>query len=430
MPSSASLAAFNFPQAAIFVQLHRFYTNTDVGRAFVYKFRTHPKMQQFFSKRAGLLYHRNRLFIPPSSGLAAALLMEFHASPVGAHSGTKATLARLTGSFYWPGMLADVKKFVQECLVCQRNKYSPQAFYGLLQPLAVPDQIWEVIHGFHYTITVFYWKNHNMGCCRSFDQFWKEIFWLLGTTLAYGSSYHPQSDGQTEVLNSCLETYLRCFVSVEPTRWTQFLPLAEFWYNTSFHSAIGIPRLKPSMVENLPLWRVTHPATRSLSPWILLSPLAKQSCNCSRKLSPRYSGPFHILRRIGTVAYELELPPATRIHPIFHVSLLKPCYGSPCDKICPLLAAPPGLDPPATPAQILARRTVSSVLGPQHEVLVHWDGQDAFEATWELLDKFISDHSSSGLVDKALLDRWGNVREEQKQPRPKRNTKMPARFED
>ncbi|KAL0342903.1 UNVERIFIED_CONTAM: hypothetical protein Sangu_1177700 [Sesamum angustifolium] len=150
----------------------------------------------------------------------------------------------------------------------------------------------------------------------------------------------------------------------------------------------------------------------------------------SQKLSPRYFGPFRILRRIGPVAYELELPPAARIHPVFHVSLLKPCYGSPRDQICPLLAAPLSLDPLATPTKFLARRTVPSALGPQREVLVHWDGQDASEDTWELLDKFIADHSSSSLVDKALLDGWGNVREEQKQPRPKRNTKRPARFED
>ncbi|KAK4383187.1 hypothetical protein Sango_2800700 [Sesamum angolense] len=60
----------------------------------------------------------------------------------------------------------------------------------------------------------------------------------------------------------------------------------------------------------------------------------------SQKLSHRYFGPFRILRRIGTVAYELQLLSAARIHPIFHVSLLKPCYGSPRDQICPLLAAP------------------------------------------------------------------------------------------
>ncbi|MCI30862.1 Ty-3/Gypsy retrotransposon polyprotein, partial [Trifolium medium] len=88
------------------------------------------------------------------------------------------------------------------------------------------------------------------------SQFWRALFKSLGTTLAFSSSYHPQSDGQTEVLNRCLETYLRCFVSDEPKLWLRFLPLAEFWYNTSFHSAIGMTpfealygRKPPNMVH-------------------------------------------------------------------------------------------------------------------------------------------------------------------------------------
>ena len=67
--------------------------------------------------------------------------------------------------------------------------------------------------------------------------FWMELFSCLGTHLAHSSSYHPQSDGQTEIVNKCLEGYLCCFVSDKQTQWVKWLPLAEWWYNTSFHTA-------------------------------------------------------------------------------------------------------------------------------------------------------------------------------------------------
>lgn len=67
---------------------------------------------------------------------------------------------------------------------------------------------------------------------------WQELFKLTGTTLRMSTTYHPQTDGQTERVNQCLETYLRCFVRACTSKLSQSLSLAEFWYNTSYHSTL------------------------------------------------------------------------------------------------------------------------------------------------------------------------------------------------
>ncbi|CAM8896267.1 unnamed protein product [Rhodiola kirilowii] len=59
------------------------------------------------------------------------------------------------------------------------------------------------------------------------SHFWKELFRLQGTSLSASSAYHPQSDGQTEVLNRSVEDYLRCFVVDNLKDWVSALPWAE-----------------------------------------------------------------------------------------------------------------------------------------------------------------------------------------------------------
>ena len=89
--------------------------------------------------------------------------------------------------------------------------------------------------------------------------FWQELFKLQGIELAMFLTYHPQSDGQTEVMNRSLEQYLRAFVGDKPSAWADWLHLAKYWFNTNFHTSTkltlfeafyGIP--PPSLLDYIP----------------------------------------------------------------------------------------------------------------------------------------------------------------------------------
>ena len=175
---------------------------------------------------------------------------------------------------------------VKTCLICQRSKSENVPYPGLLQPLPIPMQPWsdismDFIEGLplsdHKTTifvvvdrltkyahfiplshpytakqvaTIFFehiHKLHGLPTTIVSDRdpifvsvFWSQLFKLVGTQLAHTSSYHPQSDGLTERLNQCLENYLRCMTSDRPKQWSKWLPMAKWWYNTNFHTALQL----------------------------------------------------------------------------------------------------------------------------------------------------------------------------------------------
>ncbi|KAF5468426.1 hypothetical protein F2P56_012578 [Juglans regia] len=105
------------------------------------------------------------------------------------------------------------------------------------------------------------------------------------------------------------------------------------------------------------------------------------------KLAPRFYGPFQVLQKVGSVAYKLDLPHSSKIHPIFHVSCLKKKVGQ---HIIPLPTLPPidssgHLQP--EPREILDRRMQKKGNHAVTEVLVSWVGTAPEDSSWECLWK-------------------------------------------
>jgi hypothetical protein len=170
-------------------------------------------------------------------------------------------------------MKQDIHTFVVECEVCQGNKGETLKYLGTLQPLQSPPAIWRYIsmdfivglpkssnklvimvvvdrlskyshfYALQHPFTAFtvaqifmdnIFKIHDMPhSIISYEDptftnnVWKDFFKLQGTQFHLSTTYHPQKDGQIEVVNKCLETYLRFFSSKRKNWWAQWLPLAE-----------------------------------------------------------------------------------------------------------------------------------------------------------------------------------------------------------
>lgn len=244
-----------------------------------------PLSLPHYSLENGIIRYKGKIWLGNNSTLQSQVFSALHSSALGGHSSAPTTLHRLSSMFYWPNMKSDVLSKVQQCNICQKAKPDRARYPGLLQPLPVPTSSWDVISmdfieglpqsgnanailvvidkftKFGHFIALKHpysassvakllmdnvYKLHGLPSAIVSDRdriftsnFWKLLFQMAGTELRMSTSNHPQTDGQTDSLNQCLETYLRCFVHACPTKWIHWLPLAEFWYNTSYHSALG-----------------------------------------------------------------------------------------------------------------------------------------------------------------------------------------------
>ncbi|MCI31920.1 hypothetical protein A2U01_0053132, partial [Trifolium medium] len=124
------------------------------------------------------------------------------------------------------------------------------------------------------------------------------------------------------------------------------------------------------------------------------------------KLSKRFYGPCKIAQAIGDVAFKLELPPTSKIHPVFYASQLKPCIDVAAEPL-ELPLATKGNCPMIQPLVVLDWKA-GTVTGTT-QVLIQWEGLFSEDATWEDYEDIRATYPEFNLEDKVYLDDPGDV---------------------
>nr|GEZ74797.1 retrotransposon protein, putative, Ty3-gypsy subclass [Tanacetum cinerariifolium] len=290
-------------------------------------------------------YFKGRLRLPLFGGIRDMVMHESHKSKYSIHLGSDKMYQDLKKFYWWLNMKADIATFVSKCLTCAKVKAEHQKPSGLLQQPEIPKWKWEKIT-----------MNFVSGLPRTpcgYDSIWVIIDHLT-------KSVHFLPMKKTDSIEKLAQL------------WDRHLPLVEFSYNNSYHASIKIapfealygrkcrspvcwsevrdsqltgPELIHETSEKIfqiknrlitarsrqksyadvrrkPMeFEVGDKVMLKVSPWKGVIRFGKRG-----KLSPRYIGPFEIIKRNGPVAYKLELPKKLHgIHNTFHVSNLKKC---------------------------------------------------------------------------------------------------------
>ncbi|XP_043809052.1 uncharacterized protein LOC122722418 [Manihot esculenta] len=296
----------------------------------------------------GFLFRGKQICIPNCS-VRELLVRESHSGGLMGHFGVQKTLDMLNEHFYWPNMRKYVEKICAQCFACKQAK-SKSLPHGLYTPLPVPTEPWtdismDFVIGLPRTkrgrdsvfvvVDRFSKMTHFIPCHKTDDatniadlffrevvrlhgiprtivsdrdskflsHFWRVLWGKLGTKLLFSTTCHPQTDGQTEVVNRTLGTMLRAIVGRNLKTWEECLPYVEFAYNRAVHSSTGYSPFEVvygfnplTVLDLMPLPLI----------WIHMRkerfPTQKKS-----KLDARGDGPYQVLKRIDDNAYIIDL---------------------------------------------------------------------------------------------------------------------------
>ncbi|QRW01138.1 Retrotransposable element Tf2 protein [Ceratobasidium sp. AG-Ba] len=247
----------------------------------------------------GILEYDGKIYIPDGRDLRLEILQRFHDSPIAGHQGHARTLELISREYYWPGIKAQVNRYVDTCEICQRSKGHKQSIPH--KPLPIPEKPWEDIaydfivklpksNGYDSILTVidrFSRQAHFIPCLESTNAeelaeiFIREVWKLHGTPKTtvsdwgptfniqflralykglkikprFSTAYHPETDGISERTNQWVEGFLRTFCNYRQDDWTKWLPIAEFCHNNHVNSATGQTAFE-TVYGTMPRWNM------------------------------------------------------------------------------------------------------------------------------------------------------------------------------